>query len=376
MHVVVVGGGISGIIVANSICNSRGVESVVLIDPKDFVEMSPGVIHSLSDDDAMRRVCAPYKRVMHRKVTHVRGTVVAVGEGVVSTEEGAEIKFDVLCVATGAETNEGMPWRPAAGVGSVEQRLEQLRVYRERIGAAKSVLVIGGGVVGVEMLSELVDEFEDKQFFMAVYDGALMSTLPKVFGNVAMNHLRGRKNVKICLNTGRVAANESGDWVINGDTIHPDLVLHCYNKRWNTLFVPTEWLDASHQIVVDGSFRSKVALNVFSCGDCCNASRDKSSKCAIVQAYVVARNIRAVCARGKLEGDLPRRYTGDPHGTIIGLGKRVAIFRMYSCVRFVGVTRSGSYFAELAKRITIIKLMYAVFGVREAWRVKGFLTVA
>jgi NADH dehydrogenase FAD-containing subunit len=75
----------------------------------------------------------------------------------IQTESGLrQIPYDTLVVATGASAVGGGPWKAH---GSYQEALDNLHTTQERVKRAKSIVVGGGGVTGVETAGELGFEY-------------------------------------------------------------------------------------------------------------------------------------------------------------------------------------------------------------------------
>jgi apoptosis-inducing factor 2 len=75
----------------------------------------------------------------------------------VSTKEGArELEYDVLVVTTGSSAVGGSPWKQS---DSYEVSLAALHEAQEKIKNAKSIVLGGAGVTGVETAGELGYEY-------------------------------------------------------------------------------------------------------------------------------------------------------------------------------------------------------------------------
>lgn len=80
----------------------------------------------------------------------------------ISTAEGArELEYDVLVVTTGSSAVGGSPWKQG---NSYEESLAALHETQEKVKKAKSIVLGGGGVTGVETAGELGFEYgKEKQ---------------------------------------------------------------------------------------------------------------------------------------------------------------------------------------------------------------------
>ena len=132
-----------------------GFADVVLVDPKDYFEVPFAQPRALMDPDGFgagtRRSLADVLPVEHRmaKLSELHATAARL-------DDGSELTFDVGVVATGS-TIRGFGNLKVAERRSMDERANEWRQEHERLTAARSVVVIGGGPSGVELAGEIID---------------------------------------------------------------------------------------------------------------------------------------------------------------------------------------------------------------------------
>ncbi|KAJ2160001.1 hypothetical protein GGF46_002609 [Coemansia sp. RSA 552] len=94
----------------------------------------------------------PQHRFIHARLTNIEGGKV------VELSTGERLSFDYLVLATGAQN--AFPANVRAG--SIEEARQRVAQLHEDVARAKSILVIGGGAVGVEMAGEIAQEYKKK----------------------------------------------------------------------------------------------------------------------------------------------------------------------------------------------------------------------
>jgi NADH dehydrogenase FAD-containing subunit len=115
-------------------------------------------------------------RVVVGKVVKVVGKSV-----VVAASDGREVRveFDSLVVATGC--SYGLPIRDSSTV-DLEGRTQELQNWSKTLAAAKSVLIVGGGAVGVELAAEIAcrkDRDKSAKITLATAATELVADLPE-----------------------------------------------------------------------------------------------------------------------------------------------------------------------------------------------------
>ncbi|GKU12678.1 unnamed protein product, partial [Fusarium langsethiae] len=90
---------------------------------------------------------------------HVCDEVTDVTASHVNTASGSSLPFEYLIIATGAA--QPPPARLVAK--NKNDGIEEFRGFQQRISEAGKVAVIGGGAVGIELVTEIREKYPDKQ---------------------------------------------------------------------------------------------------------------------------------------------------------------------------------------------------------------------
>jgi len=208
-RVVVLGGGPTGLYCADRL---RHHFEVTLVDCKEFFEFTPGILRALADPAHLSRITFDYRDVLERSlgVEFVLGTARGISapppEGgpsraSVTVETSApgggvaqglrRLGFDYCVVAVGVSNGIWKPRSPGeapwpqwaarsaaerptpaanAGGGGADAVDVDERLLRERIAGSRGVVVVGAGLVGVELAAELCHFFP--RLRVTLLDGA------------------------------------------------------------------------------------------------------------------------------------------------------------------------------------------------------------
>lgn len=154
-RVVIVGGGFCGAFAALKMDEDPRFETI-LVDTKDYFEYTPSILKAFCSPEAHKAIVQPHSEIVKNGRVIV-GEVRAVREDCVAVNYET-ITFDYLVLATGSHypsaiksTNVSMAFRGKA-VKQQHKLLEE----------AHDIVIIGGGVVGVEMAAEIATTFKDK----------------------------------------------------------------------------------------------------------------------------------------------------------------------------------------------------------------------
>jgi NADH dehydrogenase len=336
------------------------------VSRENFFVLTPLLFESCSGRLELRHCAQPIRAALRRTrfieatVDHVdveRQTVRAV------SQEGSayDLPYDHLVVALGASTNERLI--PGSSNAFTFKTMADALVLRnhvieqfERADAAVgsttprgclTFIVIGGGLVGVELLGELTAFVQDvlrfyprirrdEIHFLLFEAGARV--LPEIDGKlaaVAANVLR-RRGADIRVSTA-VQAIEPGRVRVGSEIIDAGTIVLTAGIVPSVVAseVPVAH-DQRGRIAVDETMRSRSHTNVWALGDCAAIPGPDGrpypalAQHAVREARHLARNIEAV-----IEGRQPTPFIFRPLGTMASLGRTRAVALVFG-VRLTG----------------------------------------
>jgi NADH dehydrogenase FAD-containing subunit len=150
--VVIIGGGHAGTAVAKRLSSTLDPlkYNLTLINARPFFIYYPATIRLTvsADHDLDGRVFMPYDRLLEKNGSFKLGTVTAIEKhaqgGDVILQSGERVKFDVLVLATGSQWDGVLSFPNTSD--AAKDWIEQSRA---RISAAKNIVLVGGGAVGI-----------------------------------------------------------------------------------------------------------------------------------------------------------------------------------------------------------------------------------
>lgn len=171
---------------------------------------------------------------------------------VIQTSTSASIHYDSLIISSGTYFDSDI-WSTANGSDKVTAALKDIH---ERLPAAESVLVGGGGAAGVETAGELGELYGGKKeiTLLSGSTGLLSRLANKNVGKDAASRL-AKMGVKV-LNDVRVTSEtKEGNKTIlalsNGTTMTVDIYLGATGDKPNSKFVPAAWLNDKGYVKTD-----------------------------------------------------------------------------------------------------------------------------
>ncbi|MYS07762.1 FAD-dependent oxidoreductase [Streptomyces sp. SID6041] len=335
-RIVVLGAGYAGAYAAGNLArrlSPADTEITVVNAAPDFVERMR--LHQLAGgrDRSVRSLADVFAgsgvRLRVARVTGVdpvRGTVsVTPGPGT----DGGELAYDTLLYALGSSVDHhGVPGA-AEYAYDVAGRESALRL-RERLAsleAGGTVLVVGGGLTGIETATEIAEARPDLSVSLAARGepGAWLS--PK-----ARHHLRralDRLGVTVHAHTEVAAVEPAGAVTAGGATVPADVTVWTAGFAVHPIAAAAGLAVAeSGRILVDRTMRSVSHPNVYAAGDSVHAIGDNGRplpmSCASA-GFTTMQASAAIIAR-LTGGEVPTvglKY----HGNHISLGRRDAVFQ-------------------------------------------------
>jgi NADH dehydrogenase FAD-containing subunit len=204
------------------------------------------------------------------KFKFVQGTATHVdsaGQTVsVTTVEGEQqsIPYAALVIATGFTTPSPL-FTQQTDAAALEKVYD---AFQAGLKNAKTVVIGGGGPVGVETAGEIAEILNGKPGFMASApknpkakvtlvcgDKKLLPILREAIGQTAQQFLK-RLGCDVVYNTKIVSATKIGEEegaktkveLSNGESIEADIYIDATGTRPNTGFLPKEWLDNRNKV--------------------------------------------------------------------------------------------------------------------------------
>jgi NADH dehydrogenase len=369
VRIVVLGGGFGGVATTRHLERLLGRNAdveITLVSRDNFFVLTPLLFEACTGRLELRHCAQPIRAALR----HARFVEAAV-EGVdverqlvrAVAAEGAtyDIPYDNLVVSLGASTNESVipgssnafTFKTMADALVLRNHLiEQLERADAAAGAATrqgclTVVIIGGGLVGVELLGELTAFADDVLRFyprirrdeirFSLFEAGprILPEIDESLGAAATRVLEGRgADIRVAT---PVKAIEPRRLHLAGETIDAGTIILAAGIVPSTIAsaIPVAH-DKRGRIDVDGTMRSRSHPQVWALGDCASIPGPDGrpypalAQHTVREAKQLARNIQAV-ARGRS----PAPFLFRPLGTMASLGHTRAVARVLG-VRLTG----------------------------------------
>jgi len=340
-RIVVLGGGFGGVYTARhleKLCARRPDVEIVLVSRDNYFLMYPLLFEVCSGVLEMRHCCVPIRAFL-RTARFLEATVhsidldrrvihMAALEG-----DAYELTYDQLVLALGSITNvEMIPGSEFAFTfktladavvlrNHLIERFERADVETdaERKRKLLTIVVIGGGLVGVELFGELtafVDEIiryyrhvsrDEVQFVLLQAVDRIMPEIDSELAEYATRVLTARHGVELRTNS-PVQAVEPGKVHLKAETIEAATIVLAAGTVPNPITAGLAMeKDKKGRIIVDATLRSKGRPELWALGDCAFVPDPNGkpypalAQHALREAKVLAGNLHAALEGKPLE---------------------------------------------------------------------------
>lgn len=363
--IVIFGGGIAGATLARALAKDF---SVLLVDPRDFIEVPMAATRTIVAPEFGDAATIPFARalpgvklVQGRLIewTHDGGRV-ELNDGTISLLSG---RVNVL--ATGSSFVNPL-MRSSDGTPASRKAL-YVR-YRARIAEAKSILIVGGGPIGVEVAGEISEAFPDKQLTIIDRGSRLLKGSSPDLAQAASQVLAARG---VTVVTGEALVGEpSQDPFAPGGTISTntgrqlvyDMLIWATGGRPVTDFMRKQFsssLNAAGQIMIDPQLRVAGTSNLFAVGDINDVAENKMAVHILGQAKTAEANIRSTL-KGEPALAAYKPKTDNPM-MLLALGQNSGVSHLPG----IGVVKAGWFNRMVKARKMLVPRFRQAFGLRD-----------
>lgn len=191
---------------------------------------------------------------------------VKIGKNSVTLENGEEVPFEKLMVATGSKPF--VP--PMEGYDTVKNSftfmtLDSVKEIKKKLHKTSRVLIIGAGLIGLKA-AEAVEGTVKELTVIDLADRILPSILDADAGKIMQKHIE-EKGTKIILGTSVKKFKGNTAELTNGEKLDFDILITAVGVRPNTELVKEAGGEVNRGIKTDDTQLTSLA-NVYAAGDC------------------------------------------------------------------------------------------------------------
>jgi len=272
-HILIAGGNFAGLAAARALDPQH--VKVTVIDPSPHVEWLPN-IHELLSRRKMAAQLQHDRRQIVERLGHefVQEAVTCIDRASrrVLTSGGQQLDYDVLVLSTGSvPCDHGVPGvhEHATDTKSVAtcSRIGNTLTRLAALPGERPVVIVGGGIEGLEMLGEVLRRFGGKERL----DLHLVESRLHLFERFAglHEHLTQRMGAQVTLHTGKSVQSVSADQVCldNGQNLPTRLTLWTAGSHGHPLLAHAGLSQTGKDAPVNGGLQSLFDTAIFVIGD-------------------------------------------------------------------------------------------------------------
>lgn len=272
---IIVGNGVAAVNAVEGIRDAGDDGNIIIISEEQHPAYSRPLISYLLgekvDNEAMTyRGEEFYERNEVEVRYNQRAAKINTGDKTVETEDGSQIPYDDLLIATG-----GSPIKPPVENGNQDgvftftkwSDVNEIRKYIKNKDA-KSAAIVGGGLIGLKTAEALINRGIEVNI-IELMDKILSATFDKTASSLMESHLRSMGcNLHTGTTVERIIGKEgvSGVLLKNGEKIEVDMVVFAIGVSPNVEVAECEGIEIKKGIVVNSSMKTS-KKDVYAAGD-------------------------------------------------------------------------------------------------------------
>ena len=304
MRVAIIGNGITGVSAALSVRRLRPDWEIVMISGESTFHYSRPALMYIFMGHMSYRDTKPYEDGFWRKnrIDLVRGWVTEIdADGKKLVMRGGEpVSFDRLLIATGSKPNRfGWPGQDLGGVQGFYSLMD-LRLLYENVRGARSAVVVGGGLIGIE-LAEMLHSRNIRVTFLVREKSYWSNVLPPEESRMINDVIR-EQGIDLRLETELREIVDDGSGRVKGIVTGAGEFVECRvvgltaGVSPNVSLAAASGIGTARGVLVDRSFRTDIP-DVFAAGDCAEMATEGEGRNLIQQVWYTGK------AQGRAAGE-------------------------------------------------------------------------
>lgn len=318
-HVVIIGAGTTGIMLANRLVTSD--HDVTIIDPATEHYYQPGFLFVPFGRYKMSQLHKPIKKLLQKGITHRQDKVMAIHaeEKSLALESGETLQYDVLVIATGTRIDPsmtegllGLDWRKNVFDYYTPDGAEALRDAMQKFEGGDLVvqimeMPIKCPVAPLEFTFLADDYFKKRGIRDKVrikYVTPLSGAFTKPVAAAKLGHMLSDRNIEVVTDflVEKVEPETNDILCYDGRKVQFDLLVTIPMNVGADFLRETDLVnDVGFVEVNHNSLQSVKYPHIFAIGDAANLPTSKAGSVGHFEAHTLQRNIDAYLAGKPLE---------------------------------------------------------------------------
>jgi NADPH-dependent 2,4-dienoyl-CoA reductase/sulfur reductase-like enzyme len=298
-HIVIIGNGISGVTAARHIRKNSDKEITIVSAETDYFFSRTALMYVYMGHLKFEHT-QPYESWFWKKnrINLKKGYVSKIhsGSNKIEFSDGEQLAYDKLIIATGSKPNKfGWPGQDLNGVMGMyhKQDLENLEKYAPDNKTCKRAVIVGGGLIGIE-LAEMLHSRNIPVTFLVREKSFWGSVLPKgesemVNREILSNHIDLRLGVNLKeIKSDAIGNVQSIVITETGEEIECNVVGLTAGVTPNIDFLKDSGLEIGRGVKVNRFLETNIK-NIYAIGDCAEQHEAIGSRRAIEAVWYTGR---------------------------------------------------------------------------------------
>jgi NADPH-dependent 2,4-dienoyl-CoA reductase/sulfur reductase-like enzyme len=303
-HVVIIGNGISGVTLARHIRKLSDKKITIISAEAEYFFSRTALMYVYMGHMKFEHT-QPYEDWFWDKnrIDLKQGFVefIDTNSKVLHFSHGETLNYDKLVIATGSKPNKfGWPGQDLEGVMGMyhKQDLENLEKYAPNNKECKRAVIVGGGLIGIE-LAEMLNSRSIPVTFLVRESSFWNGVLPEGESGIINRHIRNHHiDLRLSTNLKEIKSDENGKVISviieeTGEEIECDVVGLTAGVSPNIDFIKDSEIETGRGVKVNRYLETNIP-NVYAIGDCAEQH----------EAIGNRRPIEAVWYTGRMMGEV------------------------------------------------------------------------
>ncbi len=328
MKVIIVGGGFCGAFVAKKLEKNKEIE-LTLIDKKQYFEYRPGLPKLIRNKKYIKNIQIKYKKFL-KNTKIICEKVENINPKKIKTNKN-EYTYDILVLCCGIKYPIFL--KNTKNVFTVTESTQCLKAI-EKIEKSKKILIVGGGLIGIEVAGELVTQKPEKDITIVHSKNRLIERNPIYASKISQKFLE-KNDVEIIFNEKIIENNETYFATDKDRKINADAAIWSAGTKCDSSFMKNfnkNIFTKKGCLKVDNYLRLKGYNNIFVGGDIASINEEKTAQNSERHAKIIVKNIKKSIEKRKLVKY--RKFKG-PLFISLGSKKGIFVFRNVSFSGFL-----------------------------------------
>jgi NADH dehydrogenase FAD-containing subunit len=320
-QVLIIGGGFAGVATAQRL-EKEGIKTT-LVDRKDYFEVTYAVLRDVAAPEKTNGAARQhYKDIL--KGRFIQSGVKELTQTTALLENGDTVHFEKVVIASGSRY-PSLPLAKSSEAMALTSRDEELKRHHSKLRSASHVLIIGGGVVGVELAGEIAFAMPKVKVTLAHNTHTLLDGFKEKAQQKTLEQLTNL-GVNVEFNTLYKENNKIYTDVNSGKSITPDVAFVAVGILPNNDFLQQNFshiLNEKGLVNVNSNLAVVGQQNFYAIGDIADVGEAKLGYLALEQGKYLGKALVKV-----FKGKSTKAYKRNPFMALVPTGQKTGVVQL------------------------------------------------